>query len=451
MSHSISKNFNFFSLFAFALPTMAMMVLVSLYTIVDGIFISHYLGSNALSATNIVFPIINVLLAVGIMLSTGGNAIIAKKFGENKPREARENFSLIILTAVLFGVFVLILGLLFVEEIVMLLGATPILMDDCVTYLEIMMYFAPACMLQVQFQTFFVTAGKPSIGLVLAIAGGVSNIFLDYLFLGPLNMGIEGAALGSGASQLIPAVFGVVYFFTVKKELYFVRPKFDKGVLIKSCGNGSSEMIGNLSTAVVTYLFNVMMLRFLGEDGVAAITIAMYGQFLFNAMYLGFSMGVAPVFSYNYGLKNVNMMTRLFKICIRFVCISSVAISILAIWGSPFIVEVFSPKGTNTYEIGAYGLVLFAFNYLFAGFNTFSSALFTAYSNGVVSAVISFLRTCGFLDASILILPEIIGVPGIWISVPVAEGLTSFISAFFLIKHKISKGYKYAPKNSAPQ
>ena len=200
MSHSISKNFNFFSLFAFALPTMAMMVLVSLYTIVDGIFISHYLGSNALSATNIVFPIINVLLAVGIMLSTGGNAIIAKKFGENKPREARENFSLIILTAVLFGVFVLILGLLFVEEIVMLLGATPILMDDCVTYLEIMMYFAPACMLQVQFQTFFVTAGKPSIGLVLAIAGGVSNIFLDYLFLGPLNMGIEGAALGSGAS-----------------------------------------------------------------------------------------------------------------------------------------------------------------------------------------------------------------------------------------------------------
>ncbi len=446
---SISKNFNFISLFTFALPTMAMMILVSLYTIVDGIFISNYLGSNALSATNIVFPVINMLMAVGIMLATGGNAIIAKKMGEGKMNQARENFTLITVTAFLFGVFLLIVGLFFSEKISLLLGATPVLMDNCVTYLKIMMFFAPACMLQLQFQTFFVTAGKPFMGLILSVAGGLSNIFLDYVLMGPCGMGIEGAALGSGASQLIPAVVGVVYFSTIKKELFFAMPKFDAKMLLNSCGNGSSEMVSNLSTAVVTYFFNAMMLQFVGEDGVAAITIALYGQFLFNAMFLGFSMGVAPVFSYNYGLKNVVMMKRLFKICMRFVCMASLAIGMIALWGSPYIVEIFSPKGTMTYEIGAHGLVLFAFNYFVAGLNIFSSALFTAYSNGFVSAVISFLRTFAFLLTCILILPYIIGVNGIWISVPVAEFLTAFISVVFLIRHNVAAGYDLSNANEA--
>lgn len=436
MSNSITKDFKFFSLIRFALPTIIMMIFMSLYTIVDGIFISRLLGTDALSASNIVYPVISIILAVGIMLSTGGSALIAKKLGEGKEREAREDFSFLIFISFLFSIVILLLGNIFIYPIVRALGSTDVLLPYCVDYLSISLFLAPAAMLQIMFQTFFVTAGKPFIGLILTISGGIANMVLDYLFMGPFNMGISGAALATGIGQLIPAVIGLFYFFFTRHSLYITKPVFRFQIIKESCFNGSSEMVTNLSSAIVTYLFNVTMLKFLGEPGVAAITIVLYGQFLFNALYLGFSMGVAPVISYNHGSQNLSLLKRIFKICIGFISISSVIITGVALVSSPFIVEIFTPAGTDTYTIAKTGFFLFSINYIFAGINIFSSSMFTAFSDGKVSALISFVRTFILIVLNIILLPYLIGVNGVWLAVPMAEFMTLFLSVYFFYKKR---------------
>lgn len=436
MSNSITKDFKFFSLIRFALPTIIMMIFMSLYTIVDGIFISRLLGTDALSASNIVYPVISIILAVGIMLSTGGSALIAKKLGEGKEREAREDFSFLIFISFLFSIVILLLGNIFIHPIVRALGSTDVLLPYCVDYLSISLFLAPAAMLQIMFQTFFVTAGKPFIGLILTISGGIANMVLDYLFMGPFNMGISGAALATGIGQLIPAVIGLFYFFFTRHSLYITKPVFRFQIIKESCFNGSSEMVTNLSSAIVTYLFNVTMLKFLGEPGVAAITIVLYGQFLFNALYLGFSMGVAPVISYNHGSQNLSLLKRIFKICIGFISISSVIITGVALVSSPFIVEIFTPAGTDTYTIAKTGFFLFSINYIFAGINIFSSSMFTAFSDGKVSALISFVRTFILIVLNIILLPYLIGVNGVWLAVPMAEFMTLFLSVYFFYKKR---------------
>lgn len=441
MSNSIAKDFRFFSLLNFALPTMAMMVFMSLYTIVDGIFVSRLVGSRALSSVNIVYPLLSLVIAVGVMFSSGGSALIAKKIGQGKSQEAREDFSMLFVVGLFVGVFFMIVGNVFIKEIVTALGATPILLEDSMNYMSILLYFAPACILQLYFQTFFVTAGKPGFGLFLTILGGAINIIADYILMGPMNMGVTGAALGTGMGQTIPALLGLVYFFFVKGSLHLCRPRFRLGSLTKSCTNGSSEMVTNISTAVVTYLFNIVMLKHLGEDGVAAITIVLYGQFLFNALYMGFSMGVAPVISYNYGLNNKDMLARIFKICIGFVTVTSIIVTALALISSPVIVEVFTPKETSTYEIAREGFFLFSFNYIFAGLNIFASSMFTAFSDGAVSAGISFARTFLFIVINILLLPYFLGVTGIWLAVPAAELMSGFLSCYFFITRR--KKYHY--------
>lgn len=261
-------------------------------------------------------------------------------------------------------------------------------------------------------------------------------MFLDYAFMGPLQMGIGGAALATGIGQLIPSIFGLLYFLFVRHSLYIVRPRIDFLVLAESCLNGSSEMITNLSTAVVTYLFNITMLKFLGESGVAAITIVLYGQFLFNAMYMGFSMGVAPIISYNHGSYNTGLLQRIFKICVGFISVSSIIVTLAALISSPFIVEIFTPRETDTYTIAKTGFFLFSFNYIFAGLNIFSSSLFTAFSDGKISAIISFVRTFVLIVINILVLPLILGVNGIWLSVPIAECMTVFLSGYFIWKKR---------------
>ncbi len=436
MSNSITKDFKFFSLIRFALPTMIMMIFMSLYTIIDGIFISRLLGTDALSASNIVYPVISIIFAVGIMLSTGGSALIAKKLGEGKEKEARENFSFLVFISFFFGIVILLLGNIFIQPIVRALGATDVLLPYCVDYLSISLFLAPAAMLQIMFQTFFVTAGKPLIGLILTISGGIANMVLDYLFMGPFNMGISGAALATGIGQLIPAVIGLFYFFFTRHSLYITKPVFRFEVIRESCFNGSSEMVTNLSCAIVTYLFNVTMLNFLGEPGVAAITIVLYGQFLFNALYMGFSMGVAPVISYNHGSQNLSLLKRIFKICIGFISISSVIITGIALVSSPVIVEIFTPAGTDTYNIAKTGFFLFSINYIFAGINIFSSSMFTAFSDGKVSALISFVRTFVLIVLNIILLPYLIGVNGVWLAVPAAEFMTLFLSVYFFYKKR---------------
>lgn len=441
MSNSIAKDFKFFSLLQFAFPTMIMMVFMSLYTIIDGIFISRLVGTDALSATNIVYPAISLVIAVGVMLGTGGSAIIAKKMGEKKEQEAREDFSFIIFSGVIVGIIFMVVGNVFINQISRLLGATDTLMEYCVGYLGVSLLLAPACILQLLFQTFFVTAGKPVFGLVLTISGGVANIVLDYLFMGIMDMGVEGAALATGIGQTIPALVGLIYFFFVRHSLYLVKPKVRWSVLVESSFNGASEMVTNLSGAIVTFLYNIVMLKLAGETGVAAITIVLYGQFLFNALYIGFSMGVAPVISYNYGSGNNRMLKKIFKICISFIIVSSIIVTMFAFIMSPIIVKIFTPDGTKAYELAKTGFFLFSLNFIFAGMNIFASSMFTAFSDGKTSALISLVRTFVLIVINILVLPILIGVNGVWLSVPLAEFMSIFLSGYFFVRKKEKYNY----------
>ena len=281
MSNSLNQNFKTLSLLKFALPSMIMMVFMSLYTIIDGIFVSRLIGESALSAVNIVWPVICILIAIGVMLATGGSAVVARKMGEGDEKGACENFTFLAVVGVAVSLVLLVIVLLFHKPIVYALGADDSLFENGKTYLIDMMYFGPCCILQSLFQCFFVTAGKPAYGLGLITAGGVANAILDYVFMGPMQLGIAGAAIATGIGQMIPAVVGVIYFLVKRKGLHFTRFHWDGKALWQSCTNGSSEMVTNLSNAVITYLFNIILMRMVGADGVAAITIILYGQFLF--------------------------------------------------------------------------------------------------------------------------------------------------------------------------
>lgn len=422
---------------------MVMMVFMSCYTIVDGIFVSRFLGDNALSSVNMVYPVINILLAIGIMLATGGSAVVAKKLGEGKQKEAREDFSFLVASGVTASVILLLITLLFLKQICLLLGASELLLSNCQAYLGALVLFAPACMLQSLFQSLFVSAGKPHIGLALTVVGGITNAILDYVFMGALGSGIEGAAIATGIGQLIPAVFGLIYFFITRGTLYFTAFHFSGKTLTEASFNGSSEMVTNLSNAVITFLFNNIMLRLAGENGVAAITIILYAQFLFNSMYFGFSIGVAPIFSFNHGAKNIEELQRVYKICTRFVVLTSLAVTLISVISSKMIVGIFVHPDTKTYELAANGFVLFSFAYLFSGFNVLASSMFTALSDGKTSAILSFSRTFGFILLSLLVLPSLMDINGVWLAIPAAEFLTVFLSLFYLERKRAV--YHYAP------
>ncbi len=441
MSQSISQKFTPISLLKFALPSMVMMVFMSCYTIVDGIFISRFLGSEALSAANIVYPVFNLLLAVGIMFATGGSAVVSKKLGEGKKQEALEDFSFLTFTGVVLSIILLVLTLLFHNSISLFLGSSERILDYCNAYLIYLVLFAPACMLQSLYQSFFVTAGKPRLGLVLTVVAGIANAFFDYFLLAVCGMGIEGAAIATGIGQMIPAVIGTVYFFFFKGELHFVPFHFRGATLKQSCFNGSSEMVSNLANAVITYLFNIILMRIAGENGVAAITIILYAQFLFNSLYLGFSIGVAPVIGFHYGAKNSDQLKSLYKICSCFVIVSSVIIAFCSWLLADGIASIFVPDGGETYTMASEGLQIFAISFLFSGFNIFSSSLFTALSDGKTSAIISFGRTCVFIILSLMILPNLLGIIGVWLAIPVAEFLAVFVSLYYQWSKKKVYGY----------
>lgn len=442
MSQSISQKFTPISLLKFALPSMVMMMFMSCYTIVDGIFISRYLGSEALSAANIVYPVFNLLLAVGIMFATGGSAVVSKKLGEGKKEEAMEDFSFLTAVGVALSVLLMIATLLFHNQISLFLGSSERILDYCNAYLMIyLVLFAPACMLQSLYQSFFVTAGKPRLGLVLTVIAGLANAFFDYFFLAVCGMEIEGAAIATGIGQMIPAVVGTVYFFFFKGELHFVPFHFHGATLKQSCFNGSSEMVSNLANAIITYLFNIILMRIAGENGVAAITIILYAQFLFNSLYLGFSIGVAPVIGFQYGAKNRDQLKSLYKICNCFVIASSVVIAFFSWLLSDGIASIFVPDRGETYVMASEGLRIFALSFLFSGFNIFSSSLFTALSDGKTSAIISFGRTCVFIILSLMILPNILGLTGVWLAIPVAEFLAVFVSVYYQWTKRKKYGY----------
>lgn len=429
-------------LFKFTLPTVIMMVFNSFYTMVDGGFVSNFAGTNALSAVNIVFPTINLVLAVGIMLASGGSAVVATQLGEKKEEKARKSFSLIVLVGVIFGIIFALVGMIFTGEIVIALGANEAIYEYAYDYAFYMSAFAPFAILQILFQFFFVTAGKPHLGLLSTIVGGVSNMVFDYILIVPLDMGIKGAAIATGISFIIPAITGLLYFsLWRKKELRFTKPVFDVKVIGKTCSNGSSEMVSNLSVAITTYLFNVMMMKYLGEDGVAAITIVLYAQYLFTAVFLGYTSGIAPLFSYNYGAKNKNRLKQLFRMSNIAVGVCSLAACGLSVVLAGIVVQIFAKPETAVYELAIHGMYLFAGGFLFMGFNIFASGLFTALSNGKVSAILSFLRTFVFIVAAIAILPVFLTVDGIWLAIPAAEFLAALVAAWFMARYR--KVYEY--------
>jgi len=301
--------------------------------------------------------------------------------------------------------------------------------------------FYSVSVVQVLFQTLFVTAGKPHFGLWLNVGSGIANIFFDYLFIVVMDMGIAGAAWGTVSSFLIGGLPPLWYFAKPRASLYFVKPKWDGKVILASILNGSSEMVTSSAMAVTTFLFNLAMMKFLGQDGVAAITIVLYAQFLFSSAYMGFSNGVAPIFSYIYGNQNIPRLQKMFKMCVKIILISSVVVSVFSFFMATPTIAIFTPKETSTYEITRHGYHIFAWNFLFAGINIFASSFFTALSNGKVSAAISFLRTFFFVTVCILFLPRVFGIDGIWLAVPIAEGLTSILAFSLLWANK--KYYHY--------
>ena len=433
----LSQNFTIKSLLKFAFPTIFMMIFMGLYTVVDTVFVARFADTNALSALNIVCPIINLIVGLGTMLATGGSAIIARKMGAGEHTRAAQDFTLIIGFGVLSGVLIVIFGTVFIDQIVWRLGAGNILFPYCKEYLFILLLFTPANILQVLFQNLIVTAGRPGIGMVLGLSAGTANILLDYIFMGPLEMGIKGAALGTGIGYMIPAVTGLLFFSTRKSTLYFRKPVMNISLLAESCANGFSEMVSQSAAAVTTYLFNRIMMKLLGENGVAAITIIIYTQFLLSSLFIGFSMGAAPVISYNYGKQDEKQLKNIFSICIRFIIFISITVFAIAFIFSPSFVCAFSEKGTPVYEITRNGFLIFSFSFLFCGLNIFTSAAFTALSNGKISAILSFLRTFGLITVLLLILPNLLGVTGVWLAVPIAELITMILSLVFLNQHSL--------------
>lgn len=441
MEQTLAKNFTFTSLFSFAIPNVIMMISLSMYIIVDGMFVSRILGTTALSSVNMVYPAICFEMAIAIMIATGGSAIIARKLGEGKQKEAQKNLSFLIAIEILLGIVIAIAGNLFIEEIVSFLGASPVQAPLSIAYARIIFSFAPAFFLQTAFQTFFVTAGKPTLGLIVTLLAGLTNLVLDYVFMAPLNMGIAGASIATGIGYCIPAIAGLIFFLTAKNNpLRLVRPKFDGKVLLQSCTNGSSEMVTNLANAATTFLFNYTLLQFYGEDGVASITILLYFQYIFTALYFGYSNGIAPIISFKFGNGDKEQLRSLFKNSVFFLIASSLLSNIIIHLTVTQALTIFTPAGSNVYNIALSGFSLYSLAFIIMGFSIFASALFTAFSDGKSSAIISFSRTFIFIVGAILILPNIYGETGVWIAVPLAE-LLGIIIAFYYLAKKKNYGY----------
>ena len=441
MVNALAREFHTASLLRFALPTVLMNLFVGLYYIVDGVCVARFASTDALSAMNITYPTFFTALAISIMLATGGSAVVAKKMGEGHGEEARGDFSFLALLTFLVGLAFSIACLVFIRPLLYFLGASDVLYPMSRTYLGIQLCFTPAIFLQMFFQTFFVTAGKPKIGLLLSLCAGCTNIVLDLLLVGWLHLGVSGASLATCVGYSIPAVAGVVYFSRRRGTLYFVKPRCTWNVLWRSCSNGASEMLANLSTSITTAVFNILMMRMAGEYGVAAITLLVYTQYLFQAFFTGFSIGVAPVFSYNYGSGNRQRLARLFGISVRSVLAGSAGVFLIMELFAPWMVAVFAPPPSPVYDIAVGGIRIYSTAYLFYGTNVFTSALFTALSNGKLSALVSLLRTLVFLLLGVFVFSSLFGATGIWMAGPFAEAATVVWSLLFLKCRGAQYGY----------
>lgn len=443
MKIKLSDHFTYSRLLRYALPSVIMMIFTSIYSVVDGLFIANLVGSNALSSINIVMPMIIIVGAFGFMLGTGGSAVVAVKLGQGKPKTANEYFSMIVAVIAAIGIALSAVCIIFIKPICRILGASDILMDDCVTYGVILLIGSAAFMLQTTFQTFFVVAEKPHLGLSLTVISGVANMVLDYVFVYLLRLGVAGAAWATVTGYLIGAVVPLIYFLLPNKSLLrLCRFKFDPRVLLNSSINGSSEMMSNVSMSIITYLYNLQMMQLLGEDGVAAITVIMYVNFIFIAVFIGYSIGTAPIVGYNYGAGKNAELKGVFRKSMLIISVCSVAMTTSAVSLSGILSHLFIGANPELTAMTAHGFRLYALSFPIAGFNIYGSSFFTALCNGKISALISFLRSLILQAIMIILLPMLLGLDGIWLAVVAAELLTVIVTIICFIRCR--KKYHYA-------
>lgn len=433
----LSDHFTYARLFRFVLPSIVMMVFTSIYGVVDGLFVSNFAGKTAFASINLIMPFLIILGAMGFMLGTGGTALVSRVLGEGDKERANKYFSMITLFGILLGVILTVVGVLAMRPMAILLGATEAMVDDCVLYGRIVVCFLTSFMLQNMFQSFLIAAEHPKFGLLITLAAGVTNMVLDALFVGVFRWGIAGAAIATGISQTVGGVVPLMYFLFSKSSPLRLRwTKFEAQPLLRSCANGSSELMSNISGSLIGMLYNAQLMRFLGEDGVATYGVLMYVQFIFVAIDIGYSIGCAPIISYHYGAQNHPELRNLLTKGLKVMGILGIVMTIAAISLSGTLANIFVGYDATLCELTRHAFHLFSFAFLLAGFNIFLSSFFTALNNGGVSAAISFLRTLVFQAASVILLPMALDVDGLWWAASAAEALAFVVSIGFLLALK---------------
>lgn len=442
MRIQLSDHFTPAKLLRFVAPSVVMMIFTSIYSVVDGLFVSNFVGKAPFTAINLIYPLLAILGALGFMLGTGGTAIVAKTLGEGDPVHANRYFSMLVYVAAACGAVLAVLGQLFLPAVARLLGAQGAVLRYCILYGRITLCALPFFMLQCMFQSFFITAEKSQLGLGVTVAAGLTNMALDALFVAVFRWGLAGAALATALSQCVGGLVPIVYFARPNTSLLRLGPtRFYGRVLLKACTNGSSELMSNIASSVVTMLYNFQLLRFAGEDGVAAYGVIMYVSFIFAAIFFGYSMGVAPPISYHYGAGNHAELRSLRRQSLWLLGLAGLAMAAASFALSPVLARIFVGYDAGLLALTVHGMRIFSLGFAPAGINIFGSAFFTALNNGPISAVISFLRTLVFQVIVILVLPALFGLEGIWMSIVAAEVLSLALTSFFLITQQ--KNYQY--------
>ena len=442
MSIQLSEHFTYKKLFRFCLPTIAMMLCTSLYSIVDGYFVSNYVGKTAFASVNLIMPVLMIFGCFGFMIGTGGSALVGKTLGEGKRETADRYFTMLVYLTLILGVILSVAGVIFMRPIAYMLGATDAMIEDCVTYGRIMNGFNTAFMLQYLFQSFFVTAEKPQLGFLVTVAAGCTNVVLDALFSAVFQWGAAGAAWASVIGQCIGGVLPLFYFLRPNSSLLRLRNTgLDINIWIKSCLNGSSELMTNISTSLVGILYNFQLMKYAGENGVAAYGVVMYTQFVFAAVFLGYTIGTGPIVSYHYGAGNHDELKNMLKKSLVLMLGGGTAMLVLASALAVPLSDFFVGYDQELCQITRHALSIYAYSFVLYGVNVFASAFFTALNNGGVSAAIAFLRTLVFQTLAVLGLPILLGLDGIWWAVTAAEIIALMVSVSFLIVKR--KQYHY--------
>lgn len=439
---NLSDNFNYGKLLRFTFPSIIMLVFSSVYGVVDGYFVSNYAGKTSFAAVNFIMPVLMILGCIGFMFGTGGGALIAKTLGEKDDKKANEIFTMIVAVSVGVGVFLTVLGIALMPLISRLLGADGKMLDDSVLYGRIVTIGLPFYILQYEFQCLFATAGKPKLGLYVTAAAGVTNMVLDYLLVAVFPLGIIGAAAATAFSQFVGGVIPLIYFLRKNSSLLrFTKYKFDGRALFKTCTNGSSEFLSNIAMSVVSMLYNRQLMRYVGEDGVSAYGVLMYVGMIFMAVFVGYSVGVAPIVGYNYGAQNKEQLKNILRKSTVVIFVTAVVMFAASEFLSAPLSRIYVGYDQNLLEITVDAFKIFSFAFLFSGFAIFGSSFFTALNDGLTSALISFFRTLVFQAASVLIFPLIWDLDGIWISIVAADVMAVALTLVFVFAKRKKYGY----------